>query len=108
MTFWHNWFNQEAKNYCLRSTNSLILFGIRKNCLISGRSLLLCQFIKRVTKLTVIIITLTTSYKILSGILLSRLSPYIDELLRIKRVGFNITHQLLIKFFGFVKYWRKK
>jgi hypothetical protein len=32
------------------------LFGIRKNCLISGSSLLLYQFTKRVTKLTVIII----------------------------------------------------
>jgi hypothetical protein len=32
--------------------NSLILFGIRKNCLFSGR----CLFIKRVTKLIVIII----------------------------------------------------
>jgi hypothetical protein len=29
---------QEAKYYCLRSTNSLILFGIRKDCQISGRS----------------------------------------------------------------------
>jgi hypothetical protein len=40
----------------LRSTNSLIMFGIRKNCLISGKSLLLYQFTKRVMKLTVIII----------------------------------------------------
>jgi hypothetical protein len=32
------------------------LFGIRKNCLISGRSLLLYQFTKNVTKLTAIII----------------------------------------------------
>jgi hypothetical protein len=47
----------KAKYYCLRSTNSLILFGIRKNCLISGRSLLLYQFTKRVIKLTVIIVT---------------------------------------------------
>jgi hypothetical protein len=34
----------------------LILFGIRKNCLISGRSLLLYQFTSRVIKLTVVII----------------------------------------------------
>jgi hypothetical protein len=47
---------QEANCYCPRSTNSLILFGIRKNCVISGRSLLLYQFTKRVIKLTVIII----------------------------------------------------
>jgi hypothetical protein len=40
----------------MRSKNSLILVGIRNNCLISGRSLLLYQFTKRVTKLTVIII----------------------------------------------------
>jgi hypothetical protein len=45
-----------VKCYCLRSTNSLILFGIRKNCLISGRSLLLYQFAKRVTKLNVIFV----------------------------------------------------
>jgi hypothetical protein len=49
-------FKQEAKYYCLRSTNSLILFGIWKNCLISGRSVLLYKFTKRVTKLTTIII----------------------------------------------------
>jgi hypothetical protein len=54
--FRQNWFRQGAKFYCLRSTNSLILFGIRKNCLISGRSLLVYQFTERVTKLTVIII----------------------------------------------------
>jgi hypothetical protein len=30
-----------------RSTKSLILFGIRKNCLTNGRSLLLYQFTKR-------------------------------------------------------------
>jgi hypothetical protein len=28
--FLQNWFRQEAKCYCLQSTNSLILFGIRK------------------------------------------------------------------------------
>jgi hypothetical protein len=49
-------FKQEAKYYCLRSTNLLILFGIRKNCLNNGRSQLLYQFTKSVIKLTVIII----------------------------------------------------
>jgi hypothetical protein len=42
--------------YCLRSTNPLILFGIRRNCLINGRNQLLYQFTKRVIKLTVMII----------------------------------------------------
>jgi hypothetical protein len=41
----------------------------------------LYQFTKRMTKLTVIIIVLSTSYKILSNILLSSLSPYIDEII---------------------------
>jgi hypothetical protein len=40
--------------YCL--SVSVILFGIRKNFLISGRSQLLYQFTKRVIKLIVIII----------------------------------------------------
>jgi hypothetical protein len=42
----------------LRYTNSLILFGIRKNCLVSGSSLLFYQFKKRLIKLSVIIIVL--------------------------------------------------
>jgi hypothetical protein len=54
--FRHNLFSQESKCYCPQPTSSLILFGIRKNCLINGRSLLLYQFTKRVIKLTVIII----------------------------------------------------
>jgi plasmid stabilization system protein ParE len=51
--FRQNCLKQEARYYCLRSTNSLILFGISKNCLISGRNLLLYQFTKRVRKLIV-------------------------------------------------------
>jgi hypothetical protein len=42
--FWQNRFMEEVKHYGLRYINSLILFGIRKNCLISGRSLLSHQF----------------------------------------------------------------
>jgi hypothetical protein len=40
------------KHYVLRSINSLILFGIRKNCHGSGRSLLLYQFTRWVINLT--------------------------------------------------------
>jgi hypothetical protein len=54
--FRQNLLKQKAKYYCLRSTTSLILFGITKNFLISGKSLLLYQFTKMVIKLTVIII----------------------------------------------------
>jgi hypothetical protein len=71
-----------VKYYCQRSTNSLILLGIRKNCLISERSLLLYKFTKREIKLTNHyrgILPISTSYKVLSNILLSSLSPYIDD-----------------------------
>jgi hypothetical protein len=47
---------QEVKHYSLRSINSLILFGIKKNWLISGRSSLLYQFTRRAIKLTALII----------------------------------------------------
>jgi hypothetical protein len=40
----------------IQAGGSLIIFGIRKNYLISGRSILLYQFTKRLTKLTVIVI----------------------------------------------------
>jgi hypothetical protein len=53
-----NLFKQEVKNCGLRSVNSLILFGIMKNFLISGRSLLAYQFTRRAIKLTVVIIVL--------------------------------------------------
>jgi hypothetical protein len=73
--------------------NSLIPSGMRKNCLISGRSLVLYQFTKRVTKLTVIIIVGYHCYqyhtKMLSNILLSRLSPYIYEIIGDQICGFR-------------------
>jgi hypothetical protein len=51
---------------------------------------------------------LSTSYKILSNILLSRLSPYIDEIIGAFSVDFDVTHQLLIRFFALVRYLKKK
>jgi hypothetical protein len=66
--FWQNWLKQEVKYYCLWSTNSLILFGTRKNCLISGRSLIVpihktgCNNYHGIS-------LLSTSYKILLNIL---------------------------------------
>jgi hypothetical protein len=48
---------QAGGEILLSAIHKLInLFGIRRNCLISGRSLLLYQFTKGVLKLTVIII----------------------------------------------------
>jgi hypothetical protein len=45
----------QAGGKILLSAIHKLLFGIRKNCRVSGRSLLLYQFTKRVTKLTVVI-----------------------------------------------------
>jgi hypothetical protein len=47
---------QEVKRYALRYTNLFVLHGIRRNCHSSGRNPLLYQYIKRVIRLTVIII----------------------------------------------------
>ena len=58
----------------------IILFGIRRNCTRSGRSRSLYIFIGRVIRYIVVnyrsISLLSTTYKILSNILLSSLSPY--------------------------------
>jgi len=50
---------------------------------------------------------LSTTYKILSNILLSRLTPYAEKLLGIICVNFNATSQLLILHSAFVKYSRR-
>jgi hypothetical protein len=57
----------EIHNYCLRSTNSLILIGIRNNCLISGKCYYCTNSTKRVTKLTVIIIVDITAINIIQN-----------------------------------------
>jgi hypothetical protein len=49
----------------------------------------------------------STSYKILSNILLCRLTPYVDEIVRDNQCGFDVIDQLLIRYFAFVTYWRK-
>jgi hypothetical protein len=81
--FWQNWFKHEVKHYCLWSTNSLILVEIRKNCLISGRKLLLCQFTKKGNNTDCSnycgISLLSTSYKMLLNILLSWVSSCVEE-----------------------------
>jgi hypothetical protein len=63
----------------------LIQFGIRKNCMISGRSLIIVPVHKKRVKTDCNnyrwISVLSTSYKMLSNILLSSLSPYVDEII---------------------------
>jgi len=48
-----------------------------------------------------------TTYKILSIILLSRLTPYAEEIIGVIKVDFDTTGQLLIICSAFVKYLRK-
>jgi hypothetical protein len=50
---------------------------------------------------------ISTSYKILPNILLSRLSSYIDEIVGTISVDFDVTDLQLIRFFAFVRYWKK-
>lgn len=73
----------EVKHCGLRSINTLIILGVDKNCLIGGRGLLLLYQFTRAIRQTSnyrVISLLSTSYKILFNILLSRLSPYVDEI----------------------------
>jgi len=53
------------------------------------------------------ILLLPTTYKILSIILLSRLTPYAEEIIGIIEVDFDATGQLLTIYSAFVKYLRK-
>jgi hypothetical protein len=52
---------QAGGDYGLISINPFILFAVRKNCLISGRSLLLYQSTRRAIKRTVVIIEALSS-----------------------------------------------
>jgi hypothetical protein len=47
---------------------------------------------------------LSTSYKILSNILLSRLSLYIDGIIGDHQLSLDVTDQLPIRLFAFVRY----
>jgi hypothetical protein len=88
----------------LRFTDSLILFGIRKNCLISGKSLLFYQSTKRVIKLTV-----QLSCDVTAIIFIQNCIQYHSlkiKLLLIISVGFDVTDQLLIRYFA-VQYFHR-
>jgi hypothetical protein len=85
--FQQNWFKQEPEYYCLRSLNSLILSGIKKNYLISGRSVHE-KGDKTDCNIYCGISLLSTSYKILSNILLSRLGSNIKEIIGGHQCGF--------------------
>jgi hypothetical protein len=50
---------------------------------------------------------MSTSYKILSNILLARLTPYADEIMGDHQCDFGVTDQRQIKFSICGRYWRK-
>jgi hypothetical protein len=77
----------------------------RKNCLISGKSILLLSVRKKSDNYRGISL-LSTSYKTLSNILSSKLSPYVGKTVVIIRVGSDIRDQTLISIFVFVRYRR--
>jgi Reverse transcriptase (RNA-dependent DNA polymerase). len=78
-------------NFVLRSINLLILYEIRRNCLSSGRSQSLYVLIRRVTDCSNYrgINLFSTTHKILSNILLSKLAPCAEEITGDHQCGFR-------------------
>jgi hypothetical protein len=96
--------------YVLISTRLLIIFGIRKHYQTSERNPLLylsTRAIKLLCSNNHGVSVLSTTNKVLSNILQSRLAPYIANFLGIVSVEFNVINLLLIRCSAFVSYWRK-
>ena len=79
------WLKQGVGPFIVRTVNILILFGIKRNCLGSGRSRSFFLFIRRLDKTDFSnyrgISLLSATHKILSNILLSRLTAYAEEII---------------------------
>jgi len=76
----------------MRSTNLFILSRIRKNCHINGRALLLCLYMSKGNKLTETyrgISLLPIKCNIMAIILLSRLTPSVEEIIEDYQCGFR-------------------
>jgi hypothetical protein len=83
----------------------------KKELPISGRSLLLYQFTRRMIKLTVIFIVVYQCYQLHTkfyqiSILHGQVHTYIKSLGTIN-VDFDITDQLLIRFSAFARHWKR-
>jgi hypothetical protein len=69
----------------LRYTNLFILYGIRRNCHSSGRNLFIVPIHTKGDKTDCCnyqrISLLSTAYKMLSNILLARVTPYVSEII---------------------------
>jgi hypothetical protein len=84
--FLQNWYKQEV----VLKSSEIYTHGTVKNCHSSGKNLLLYLFMKRVIKLTTVIIGwYPTTCSILSSILVSWLPPYIEEITVDHQCGFQ-------------------
>jgi hypothetical protein len=97
-----------VKHYVQRYTNLFVLYGIRSNSYSSGSSPLLYQFIKRVTRLAVIIIEGSPSYQEPTKFYLTFFWPgklnMSMKLLGIISVGSVVIDLLPIRFSTFARY----
>ena len=87
-----NLLRHDVGQIALRSINLLFLFGIRRNCLRSGRNRLLYLSIRRTIKQTVVILgayQFANYVQTLTNILLSRLIPYEEEIIGDHLCGFR-------------------
>jgi len=89
----------------------LILYGKRRNCLEEWKESIIVPIYKNGAKTDCSnyrgISFLPTTCKILSNILLPRLTPYAEELIGIINVDFDTIGQLLIIHSAFIIYLRK-
>jgi Reverse transcriptase (RNA-dependent DNA polymerase). len=79
-------------NYTRKYMNSLYSFGTMKNCHKNGNNSLLFILIRKVLELTNNyrgISLLSTSHKILSNIIVSRMTPYVNEIIGEYQCGFR-------------------
>ena len=106
-----NRLNQGVQQCALRYIHLLILFGIRRNCLRSGRSRSLYLFKTSVITTECSNYTaiqyLSSTYKILSNILLSRFTPYAEEITGDPQCGFRSNRSTTDHISAFAKYLRK-
>jgi len=106
-----NWLRQGVEQFALKYINLLILFGIRRNCLMSGRSRSLYLTIRRAIKQIVVILEahhfcqIRTKFYPTSSCQGSLHMQRI--LLGINKVDSDATNQLLIIYSSFVTYLRK-
>jgi hypothetical protein len=96
-------FQQDGKHCILRCISLLSWSGTKKNYLTSGKSQLLYLFKKKGYNTDCSnyrgIPLVSTSYKILSNILLSRLIPYADEIIGDHKCGFRCNRSMTDQIF---------